>query len=139
MLAGQTYQYRLAALKAGEVVGYSNTIMLTIPKPKPKPAPVTVILSSTASVDGVKLEWTVGGASRFSGFVVERVVSKAPPGSPTPLNTLTVERVMSSAVLYTYPDTTVLKGHTYTYRVGLLVDGAIMVYSNTVSAEVPLK
>jgi len=139
LLQEHTYQYRLAAIKGPALVSYSNTVVLTVPKPQPKPESASVSLIAKAGANGVLLEWSVTGASRFDGFVVERVVEKAPPGSATPTGSSSVKRIASSDVLYSYADSSVAAGHTYSYRVGLVVDGSVMVYSKTAAVEVPAK
>ena len=139
LLQEHTYQYRLAAIKGSSALAYSNTVVVTIPKPQPKPEPASVSLAARASGNGVLLEWSVAGTNKFGGFVVERYVEKAPPGSATPPGSSSVKRIVSGDVLYSYMDSSVAAGHTYSYRVGLLVDGAVMVYSRAVSVEVPAK
>jgi hypothetical protein len=139
LLQEHTYQYRVAAIKGSESVAYSNTVLVTVPKPQPKPESASVSLAAKTSGNGVLLEWSVTGANKFDGFVVERVVEKAPPGSATPPGSSSVKRIDSSAVLYSYQDNSVAAGHAYSYRVGLLVDGSAMVYSRAVAVEVPAK
>jgi FecR protein len=136
---GKTYQYRLAALDAsGSVAAYSNTVVISVPKSGPGPEAVSVGLTATAAPadGGVRLEWSVSGATQFSGFVVERTVVKAPSGSATPVGTTTTRNIDSTNVVFTLLDKAVAAGHTYTYRVGLVVDGAVMVYSAPVTVEV---
>jgi hypothetical protein len=134
---GRTYQYRVAGIPAGsgEVV-YSNTVVVDVPALKQPPGPVSVSLSVKPSANGVSAEWSVSGATRFSGFVVERVVEKAPDGSQTPAGSTSFRRIQSSDVFYSYLDETVMPGHTYSYRVGLVVGGAVMMYSDWRGAEV---
>jgi hypothetical protein len=127
---GHTYQYRLAATReSGEVV-YSNTIVVDVPARNRQPEAVTVSLSASPVANGVTVEWSVSGASRFSGFVLERVVSKAPDNSQTPQGSSISKVIDSGDVFYSYLDDTVVAGHTYSYRVGLVVDGAVMLYSD---------
>ncbi|MBK5092581.1 MAG: FecR domain-containing protein [Actinobacteria bacterium] len=139
LLQEHTYQYRLAALDGPASVAYSNTVVVTVPKPRPKPGSASMNLIARVGANGVLLEWSVTGASRFDGFVVERVVEKAPPRSATPTGSSSVKRIASSDVLYSYADSSVAAGHTYSYRVGLVVDGSVMVYSKTAAVEVPAK
>ena len=139
VLQEHPYQYRLAAVDGTSLAAYSNTVVVTVPKPQPKPEPVSMGLIAKASAGGVLLEWSVTGAKKFDGFVVERVVEKAPSGSVTPPGSSSLKRIESNNVLYSYQDTSVAAGHTYGYRVGLLVDGAVMAYSKTSIVEVPAK
>ena len=139
LLQEHTYQYQLVAINGSSRVAYSNTVVVTVPKPQPKPESASVSLNARVSGGGVLLEWSVTGAGRFDGFMVERVVEKAPPGSATPPGTSSVKRIASSDVLYSYQDNYVAPGHSYSYRVGLLVEGSVMIYSKTATIEVPAK
>jgi hypothetical protein len=138
--AGKTYQYRLAALDvSGAVAAYSNSVVISVPVTVSEPEAASVSLTA-AAVTGdavVKLGWSVSGATQFSGFVVERVVEKAPSGSETPAGTTTTRTIDSTNVYFTMLDKSVAAGYTYTYRVGLVVDGWVMVYSAPVTVEVP--
>lgn len=136
---GNTYQYRVVALKGSETVAYSNTVVLNVPKPEPKLQKASISLVASPSKTGAHLEWSVTGATRFNGFVVERVVEKAPSGSPTAVGSSTSKRIQSQDVFYAYNDASAAPGHTYTYKVGLVVDGAVMAYSSSATVEVPAK
>lgn len=130
IMGGVTYQYRLIAVGESGPAAFSNTVVLTVPVPEPQPEPASISLVSSLSAGGVTLEWSVSGARVSSGFVIERVVDRAPEGSSTPAGKITIDRLESRDILNTYLDSNVRPGHTYVYRVGLLVDGAVMVYSN---------
>lgn len=134
---GRTYQYRLVALSgAGVPVAYSNTLVMSVSESGARPEPVSVTLRGSLLRGGISLEWSVTGASVFSGFVLERVVEKAPGGSVTPAGSASSRRIDSASVFFTFVDDSVAAGHVYSYRVGLVVDGAAMVYSDTVTLEV---
>ncbi|MBU1671393.1 MAG: FecR domain-containing protein [Actinobacteria bacterium] len=133
---GHTYQYRLCALLEGGQAIYSNTVLVSLPGSAQPPEPVKVNLVADRTPNGVRLEWTVAGASDFDGFVVERTVTAAPAGSETPAGSSMIEPVDSRDVLLTWLDTSATSGHTYTYRVGLTVGDAVMVYSDPVTIEV---
>lgn len=135
--SGHTYQYRVAAVTSDGDLVYSDTVVVDVPAPEPEPTEVSVTLVSSLSANGVTVEWSVNGASRFSGFVLERSVQGAPQDSDTTTDGTTVVRIESQDVFNTYLDTEVQGGNTYSYRVGLIVDGAVMVYSNSALAEVP--
>jgi len=64
-------------------------------------------------------------------------VEKAPKASETPAGSVYVTRIDSNNVFYTYLDGDAALKHTYTYRVGLVVEGAVMIYSNRATVEVP--
>jgi hypothetical protein len=137
---GKTYQYRLAALDAsGAVVSYSNTVVISVPETGPGPEAASLSLTATALQGdvGVRLEWSVSGATQFSGFLVERVVEEAPDGSDTPAGTTTTRPIESANVYFTLLDKAVAAGHTYVYRIGLVVDGAVMIYSEPVTLAIP--
>jgi hypothetical protein len=136
--AGHTYQYRIAGVPAesGEVI-FSNTVVVDVASPEPQPVPASMSLTAAPSSGGVALQWSVTGANEFEGFVLERVVDKALSGSPTPEGTTNFKRIKSSDVFYSYQDGTVLPAHSYSYRVGLVINGAVMVYSDWQQAAVP--
>ncbi len=135
--AGRTYQYRLAALTDGEVAAYSNTVVISVTETGQEPAPASLSLEAAAGDKGVVLEWSVTGATRFTGFLIERTVQSAPGGSETPAGTVSTRRVETTNVFFTFQDSSTTPGHLYSYRVGLIVDGAVMVYSDPATAEVP--
>ena len=134
---GQTYQYRLAARSGYGNITYSNTVVINVPVPEPEPEPASMSLSASTSANGVTLEWSVSGVTNFNGFVVERMVEAAPERSETPAGRVDVTRIESGDVFYTYLDGDVAPKHTYIYRVGLVVEGVVMVYSNSVTVELP--
>ena len=134
---GQTYQYRLAARSGYGSITYSNTVVINVPVPEPEPEPASMSLSASPSANGVTLEWSVSSVTNFDGFVVERMVEAAPKRSKTPAGGVDVTRIDSGDVFYTYLDSDVAPKHTYTYRVGLIVEGAVMVYSNSATVENP--
>lgn len=133
---GRTYQYRLAALASGEVTAYSNTVVISVPAAAQEPAPASISLEASAGDKGVTLEWSVNGAARFNGFLLERTVQSAPGGSQTPAGTVSTRRVETTNVFFTFQDSSTTADHVYSYRVGLIVDGAVMVYSNPAAVEV---
>lgn len=133
---GKTYQYRIAALSPdGEVAGYSNTLVIPVKGESDKVPPASISLRAASAAGGVTLDWSVSKMEKFSGFVLERTVQKAPAGSETPGGTVSTRRIETSSVFYTYKDDTAAAGHAYTYRVGLVVDGAVLLYSAPVTAE----
>lgn len=136
---GQTYQYRLAARSGYGSIIYSNTVVITVPVPEPEPEPASMSLSASTSANGVTLEWSISGVTNFNGFVVERMVEAAPKKSKTPAGRVDVTRIESGDVFYTYLDDDAAPKHTYTYRVGLVVEGAVMIYSNSATMSAPLK
>ena len=136
MTAGHTYQYRVAAILAGSGdLVYSNTVVLDAVVPQRQPDKAYISISAKPGTAGINVEWSVSGADTYSGFELERVVEKAPDGSVTPQGTTTSKRIESGDVFYSYFDNSVLPGHTYSYRVGLIVNGTVMAYSDWTQAE----
>jgi hypothetical protein len=135
---GHTYQYRIAAVPkgSGEVI-YSNTVVVDVPSPEPQPSPASVSLAAKPSSNGVTVDWSVSGTTTFNGFALERVVEKAPDGSSTPAGSTSFKKIDSDDVYYSYFDNSAQTGHTYSYRVGLIVNGAVMVYSDWVTVKRP--
>lgn len=130
VLPGHTYQYRLAAMRDGTGdVDYSNTVVVTV-ESEQEPTEVSVSLSASGGPAGVDLQWSVSGATRFGGFLLEREVLRAPEGSQTPAGSSTSTRIASGDVFYSYSDETAAAGHTYRYRVGLVMDGMVIVFSD---------
>lgn len=134
---GKTYQYRICVVKDGVVTAYSNTVVINIPAKYPESGPASMSLVPSLGSNGVYLQWSVKSAAGFNGYILERVVLKAPDNSQTPAGTRKVNRFSTTDVLYTYLDTDISPGYTYSYRVGLVVEGSVMVYSNKVDVEVP--
>jgi hypothetical protein len=132
---GHTYQYRLCALLEGGQAVYSNTVVVSLPGSTEPPETAKVSLMAERTPNGVRLEWTVAGASNFDGFIVERTVTAATAGSKTPAGSTTVQKVDSRDVLVTWLDSSAEAGNTYTYRVGLRVGDAVMVYSDPGTVE----
>ncbi|MEW6555212.1 MAG: fibronectin type III domain-containing protein [Actinomycetota bacterium] len=126
--AGHTYYYRLAVYNAGDVLGYSNAVQVTVPG---APAELSITLSATAASGKISLSWDVSGGGTYSGFKVCR--SETNPSPAYPGDTCTY--VDASARSFT--DTGVTSGHTYYYRVGIYKDGTIIKYSNAVKVTVP--
>jgi len=137
VIQSETYQYRLAAVQDGDVVSYSNTVLVTIPGSQARPGAATIFLVAEPGKGGVVLEWSVTGASTFGGYLVERTVTDAPADSKTPEGTTVSEQVDTTDVFYSYTDTRAMPGHTYRYRVGLVLDGSVMVYSEPRTVKVP--
>jgi hypothetical protein len=134
---GSTYQYRVAAMNGVDSTPvYSNTIVLTIPTPDVNPPQASLKLVADAGAHSVSLEWSVTGASIFDGYVLERTLEGAPSGSSAPGDRTDIMRFESKNILYSYTDGDVLPGNKYSYRVGLVVDGTVMVYSDNVTVDV---
>lgn len=131
VLQEHTYQYRVAALKDGAVVAYSNTLIVTIPKSALEPARASLSLIAKSEGGKVHLEWSVTDASGFSGFALERAVDGAPEGAKSQKGSRMTVRIDSRDILNSYVDTSVEPGCVYTYRVALVVEGSLMVYSNS--------
>jgi hypothetical protein len=134
---GVTYQYRLVARSGYGTIRHSNTVVVRVPEKEPEPEPVSISLLASPSANGVALEWSVSGDVEFEGFVLERQVEGTPVETGTPRDRVSVTNISSTEVFYTCLDDTVTDGQAYTYRVGLVVNGAVVAYSNNRSVEVP--
>jgi len=130
VVPGHAYQYSIYALNGQEVVAFSNPVTVAVTGPDTKPEPASISLMMTSARNSVMLAWTATGATGFDGFVIERVAGP-PLEDPTAGETTKTIRIDSSAVSYSYTDTDVQPGRFYKYRVGILVDGAVTVYSNS--------
>ena len=126
--AGHTYYYRLAVYNAGNVLGYSNTVKVTVPG---TPQELSISLSATAQSGKISLSWSVSGEGTYSGFKVCRSETNTSPSYPGDTCTLV------DASARSFVDTSVTSGHTYYYRVGIYKDGTIVKYSNAVKVVVP--
>ncbi len=126
--AGHTYYYRLAVYNAGNVLGYSNAIKVTVPG---APQELSISLSATAGSGKISLSWSVSGEGTYSGFKVCRSETNTSPSYPGDTCTLV------DASARSFADTAVTSGHTYYYRVGIYKDGTIIKYSNAVKVTVP--
>lgn len=134
---GSTYQYRVAALQGdGSEPVYSNTIVLSIPVPDVKPQQASIRIVAHPGTHSVALEWSVTGTSIFDGYVLERTLEGSPSGSSAPGDRTDIKRFESKNILYSYTDDDVVPGNKYSYRVGLVVDGTVMVYSDKVTVDV---
>jgi hypothetical protein len=125
---GQTYYYRLAVYDQGDVLGYSNSVQVTVPG-----QPDELSISLNAVVDGGKvvLSWVVSGQGDYSGFKVCRSETNPKPSYPA-------EGLVFVAYGQNgYTDSSVQPGKSYYYRVGIYKDGSILKYSNAVQVTIP--
>ena len=126
--AGKTYYYRLAVYDQGNVLGYSNSVQVTVPG---QPAELSISLNAVVDGGKVVLSWVVSGEGDYSGFKVCRSETNSKPSYP------------AEGLAYVaygqngYTDGSVLPGKTYYYRVGIYKDGSILKYSNSVQVTVP--
>jgi len=123
ILTGNSYEYRVAAVKLVVFSGYSNIAAVVVPTP---PADPTLLTATLEVGPQVKLDW-VDNATDETGYVVERADNG---GAFAVLTTLPANTI-------TYTDTTVIAGGNYEYRVAA-VNGVIPSgYSNTAAVAVP--
>ena len=123
--AGNTYDYRVAAVNAGGASVYSNTAGVTIPGPQPPAAP-SDLEANFEDGPQVELFWADNSADE-TGFVIERATDGV---SFSLLTTVGADTT-------SYVDTAVAGGITYTYRVAAVNDNGTSAYSNTASVPVP--
>ncbi len=123
--AGNTYDYRVAAVNAGGLSGYSNTASITIPGPQPPAAPDGL----EAVVEGVPLihlSWVDNSLDETS-FVIQR--------STDGVNFSLLATVGSNVTFY--DDLAVFGGFTYIYRVAAANPFGTSGFSNIASGAVP--
>jgi hypothetical protein len=126
--AGHTYYYRLAVYNQGAVLGYSNTVKVTVPGTLPE---LSISLSGKVEGGKVVLNWTVSEESGYDGFKVCRSETNPNPSYPGDTCTLV------DAAARSFTDTGVISGKTYYYRVGIYKGGTIIKYSNAVKLVIP--
>jgi len=125
---GRTYYYRLAVYDQGNVLGYSNSVQVTVPG---QPQELSISLSAVLDGGKVVLSWVVSGEGEYSGFKVCR--SQTNPKPSYPAEGLAFVAYGQSS----YTDGDVKSGNTYYYRVGIYKDGSILTYSNNVQVTLP--
>ncbi len=125
---GSTYYYRLAVYHQGVVLGYSNSVQVAVPR---QPSQLSINLSGEVSGGKVVLSWTVGGQGSYTGFKVCRSETNSAPAYPGDTCTFV------DYSQHGFVDTGVESAHTYYYRVGIYLDGAVVQYSNALRLTVP--
>lgn len=125
---GRTYYYRLAVYDQGVVLGYSNSLQVTVPG---QPQELSISLSAKVEGGKVVLSWSVSGQGEYSGFKVCRSQTNSKPSYPA--DGLAFVAYGQNG----YTDGDVKSGNTYYYRVGIYKDGSIITYSNSVQVTPP--
>jgi predicted phage tail protein len=76
VVQGNSYSYRIAAVNAAGMSGYTNTASVTLPTPPAAPSNVTAVASRVGNGpnDSVRLTWT-DNANNETGFVIERATN----------------------------------------------------------------
>jgi C1A family cysteine protease len=128
-LAGSaTYTYRVRAYNSGGNSGYSNTAAAATPAAPVPPAVPTSLAAKVVSRTRIDLAWTDSSGNE-DGFKVERCAGS----NCTKFSQIAAIGANSTV----YPDTTVRRGTSYSYRVRAYNAGGNSGYSNTVSAKTP--
>jgi len=138
-VVGDTWDYRnpnLNEIPPGTfafpvITAESVSDPLTVAPPPPVPPPPAAPTDLTATVEAgpqVRLDW-VDTAADFDGFVIER--------STDGVNFSVLPTLVGPVPPFTYVDTPVSAGVTYTYRVAAYNLGGTSAYSNTASATIP--
>ena len=125
VLAGNTYDYRVAAFNLGGSSAYSNTASVTIPGPEAPAAP-SDLEANFEDVPLIHLQWASNSTDE-TGFLIQRSTDGV-----TFADLATV-----GAGVTTYDDLAVFGGFTYTYQVAAFNANGTSAYSNTASADVP--
>lgn len=133
---GCAYQYRVVALAKGIQVASSDVIFVNIPGSEIPADRASVNLLASTTSRGVLLDWCVTGASIFDGFVVQRSFQKG-ANVTSPSEMKDIANIDCKNIVYSYQDKNVPPGSLCSYRIGLVVDGTVVTYSNTVRVTVP--
>ncbi len=125
--SGHTYYYRLGVYDHGDILGYSNSVQVTV---KGQPQEPDILLTGIQAAGKVDLCWSVSEAAAYEGFKVLRSEKNSMPSYPEDWIAYVTEAM-------TYTDTNIKSGATYYYRIGIYRDGAIIKYSNAIKVIVP--
>jgi FtsP/CotA-like multicopper oxidase with cupredoxin domain len=125
VLAGGTYDYRVAAVNQGGASAYAGPVSITIPGPQPPAAPdsLEAVLEDIPASD---LVWADNSTDE-TGFVIERATDGV---------TFSVLTTVGPDITG-YVDAAVFGGFTYTYRIAAVNTNGTSGYSNTASVTVP--
>ncbi len=134
--AGKTYQYRIAAVLGDAPVLTSNTVVIAMPKSQEAPKEAKLELVASVEDGGVLLEWSLNGVSNFWGYVLERTVKTPAKGRESGAGAVQTFTIKSSDILDSYLDSEIQPGCVYVYRVGLMLEGSVILYSRTVGVSV---
>ena len=124
---GHTYQYRAAAANGFVLSDWSNVASVTTVAP---PAAPTSLKASLGRGLQVLLSWQ-DNATNETGFTIERADNGGAFGQIGTLGAL------KKTGKVTFTDSTVLPGHTYSYRVAAMLGTELSPYSGTAGAVVP--
>ncbi|MBU4174958.1 MAG: FecR domain-containing protein [Actinobacteria bacterium] len=130
VVQGRTYRYRLALTQDGALKAYSNVISVLVPEEAPPPS---LSLSGSRGRGGeVNLSWALANLSGVTQWAVCRSTTTRtpvyPPNRGDDAWTMTYRGDSGS-----YTDGTASPGVTYYYRVTAVVNGAVALYSNSVT------
>ena len=128
--AGNTYAYRVKAVRGAVSSAFSNTASVTVPNVPAAPSGLTATTARVSVLfDSVSLKW-VDNANNETSFTVQR--SK---NASFTSNLVTVNNVAANSVTYT--QTGVPRRTTYYYRVRATNGAGPSAWSNVVSVTTP--
>ncbi len=136
---GKTYQYCLVGVRGGEPVVSSNTVVITMTAPQEAPRKAKLELVASQTEGGVLLEWSLNGVSSFWGYVVEKTLRTREKEQPRGAGSVQTYTVKSSDILDSFLDRDVQPGGVYVYRIGLIVEDSVILYSRSVEISVKSK
>jgi FtsP/CotA-like multicopper oxidase with cupredoxin domain len=126
VLAGNTYDYRVAAFNLGGSSAYATLAApVVIPGPEAPAAPEG-LEATFEDTPLIHLQWTSNSTDE-TGFLIQR--SKD--------GVIFADLATVGAGVTTYDDVAVFGGFTYTYQVAAFNANGTSAYSNTASADVP--
>jgi fibronectin type 3 domain-containing protein len=128
ILAGHTYQYRVAAVNAGGTSAYATSGQVATPLPPPAPSGLTGSAVQSGKKANVTLAWT-DLSSNETGFTIERATNAAFTVG------LTATTVAANTVTTT--QTGLYRGVTYFFRVKAINQGGASAWSNVLSIVTP--
>ena len=128
--AGNTYAYRVKAVRGAVSSAFSNTASVTVPNVPAAPSGLTATtVRVSASSDSVSLKW-VDNANNETSFTVQRSRNASFTS-----NLVTVNNVAANSVTYT--QTGVPRRTTYYYRVRATNGAGPSAWSNVVRVTTP--
>jgi FtsP/CotA-like multicopper oxidase with cupredoxin domain len=127
--SGNTYVYRVKAMRNTASSAYSNTASITLPAGPAAPSNLTATASRNGFTDRVALTWT-DNATNESSFTIQRSTN-----ATFTANVVTVTGVPTNATSYT--QTGVPRGRTFYYRIQAVNATGTSAWSNVVTVTTP--
>ncbi|MHB8781042.1 MAG: FecR domain-containing protein [Candidatus Geothermincolia bacterium] len=130
---GVEYSYQLALFDADTLVAMSEPIRVLA---RELPPASQLRLTATIIGTGVELQGAISGDIPFTGYTLLRSSRRSNPSFPLEAGESSIRFTTNDSSLL-YLDETVEPGETYYYRLLLLMNGEVILRSNTVMVEYP--